>query len=134
MICKKKALATILAAPLVGLFTNADAGAAPTSGDNMTNQHSAPETEKRAISLDVRLEGDQVIARILGQTDTARRVSFTLEVSGSSTSRHKSSSTIAPGPQSVLSSVAISRGDDWCVRALVEEEGLDPYELSEGPC
>lgn len=118
--------AAVFGAIGAGLF-----GAVSAAGGTM-EQSGAEQT--RSITLDVQMEGDQVVARVLGHSKTTRQVSFSLEVTGTSTSRHKASTTLAAGTQTTLSTIKITRGESWCARAVVEEAGIEPYELTQGPC
>ncbi|MEO0462250.1 MAG: curli-like amyloid fiber formation chaperone CsgH [Pseudomonadota bacterium] len=118
--------AAILGTIGAGLF-----GAVSATGETMDQDEAA---QARSITLDVQVEGNQLVARILGHAKTTRQVSFSLEVTGSSTSKHNASTTLAAGAEATLSTIKVTHGENWCARAIVEEAGQEPYELSEGPC
>lgn len=93
-----------------------------------------PTDTARALSLDV-AAGDGVLdVRLTGLSERARSVSYSLEVTGTSTSRHHGSTQLAPGKQAVLSTMRTSAGAEWCVRLVAEEEGSAPYEITRGTC
>ena len=87
-----------------------------------------------ALSLAVAKQGDRIEVQLIGETAEARQVSYVLEVSGQSNSRHRGKTTLAAHTRTVLSTVTASAGPDWCVRLLAEEEGREPYEIREGLC
>ncbi len=86
----------------------------------------------RALTLDVRRNGDQIEVELIGHAPEARTVSYLLEVTGTSNSRHRGKTTLAANSRAVLSTVKVSAGRDWCVRLKAEEEGTEPYEIREG--
>lgn len=87
-----------------------------------------------ALKLDVRKTGDAIEVQLIGDSARAQRVSYVLEVTGQSTSRHRGKTTLAANARTVLSTVRANAGERWCVRLLAEEEGRDPYEIIEGDC
>jgi hypothetical protein len=87
-----------------------------------------------ALSLAVSRAGDGIEVQLIGETAEARQVSYVLEVSGQSNSRHRGKTTLAANSRAVLSTIKVSTGPDWCVRLLAEEEGREPYEIREGRC
>ncbi len=93
----------------------------------MTDDH-------RALSLKVAHHAGAVEVELLGHSADTRKVSYRLEVTGTSTSRHNGKTTLAGGVPAVLSKVRASAGEDWCVRLWAEEDGHEPYEIREGSC
>ena len=87
-----------------------------------------------ALSLMVHSDAGLVEVELLGHSPDARSVSYRLEVTGTSTSRHNGKTTLAAGTSAVLSKVKVNAGEDWCVRLWAEEEGREPYEILEGSC
>jgi hypothetical protein len=87
-----------------------------------------------ALSLAVSKQGDAIEVQLIGEAAEARQVSYVLEVSGQSNSRHRGKTTLAANARTVLSTIKTSAGPDWCVRLLAEEEGRAPYQLREGNC
>lgn len=90
--------------------------------------------EAPALTLDVREHDGLVEVQLIGLSPRAQAVSYALEVTGQSTSRHRGSTTLAAGTRAVLSTMKTRAGDDWCVRLTAEEEGRAPYEITRGPC
>ncbi|MBI1403016.1 MAG: hypothetical protein GC147_07370 [Porphyrobacter sp.] len=95
--------------------------------------HAAPEPPK-ALSLKVERHGTKLAVELVGRAPSAVEVSYELEVSGRSTSRHRGRTTLAAGTTARLSTMTAEVGDTWCVRLLAEEEGREPYEIREGDC
>ena len=95
---------------------------------------SAMTHEPQALALQVVDNGPQVEVQLLANSPRAQEVSYTLEVTGKSTSKHRGKTSLAAGAKHVLSTIKASKDDDWCARVVVEEEGREPYELSEGSC
>ena len=99
---------------------------------------SAPETAMSdappALRLDVQREGGAIAVQLIGHSPEARQVSYALEVSGRSSSRHRGKTTLAAGATAVLSTMRVEAGDDWCVKLTAEEQGRAPYEVVEGSC
>ncbi len=88
----------------------------------------------RAIFMEVEQTADTVIVTLRGQSSTSQQVSYELLLEGSSTSRHKGSTQLAAGRESVLSTMTMSAAGSWCVRAKIfEADGLS-YEYAEGSC
>jgi hypothetical protein len=88
----------------------------------------------RALTLDVAAHDGMLEVRLTGLSERARGVSYSLEVTGTSTSRHHGSTRLAAGTHAVLSTMRTSAGADWCVRLIAEEEGSAPYEITRGTC
>ncbi len=95
-----------------------------------------------ALSLDVRQQVGGIEVLLIGNSAHAQQVSYQLEVTGQSTSRHRGTTTLAAGATAILSTIRASTGSesgansgaDWCVRLLAEEEGRAPYEVIAGNC
>jgi hypothetical protein len=92
-----------------------------------------PETD-RALTLDVATRDGMLEIRLTGLAEEARAVSYTLEVKGRSTSRHRGTTTLAAGVPAVLSTMRTDAGADWCVTLVAEEAGGEPYEVTRGSC
>jgi len=88
----------------------------------------------RAVDLEVNKDGEQIEVLLHGHSDRNQRVSFEIEVTGNSNSRHRGSTTLAANSPQVLSTIKLSARGDWCARVTVEEEDRAPYELTEGSC
>jgi ribose 1,5-bisphosphokinase PhnN len=100
---------------------------AHTTGAAMTEQ-------PNALTLDVREHDGLVEVQLIGLSPRAQAVSYALEVTGQSTSRHRGSTTLAAGTRAVLSTMRTKAGADWCVKLVAEEEGREPYEVTRGAC
>lgn len=87
-----------------------------------------------ALTLDVREHDGMLEIELVGLSPRAQAVSYALEVTGQSTSRHRGSTTLAADTRAVLSTMRTRAGDNWCVRLTAEEEGRAPYEVTQGPC
>ncbi|WP_298470187.1 curli-like amyloid fiber formation chaperone CsgH [uncultured Erythrobacter sp.] len=94
----------------------------------------ATEPNDRAIEMEVSKEGDQIKVELHGNSPKTQHVSFAIEVTGSSNSKHSGSLTLAANSPQTLSTIKVSTSGKWCARVMVEEEGRAPYELSEGSC
>jgi len=102
----------------------------PLASSTVTAMSDNPE----ALKLDVRHHGNSIEVQLIGDAPTARQVSYVLEVTGQSTSRHRGKTTLAAHAPTVLSTVKATAGETWCVRLLAEEEGREPYEIVKGDC
>lgn len=87
-----------------------------------------------ALTLDVRNEADAIEVQLIGDSPRTQEVSYLLEVTGSSTSRHRGKTKLTANARTVLATVKASAGENWCVRLLAEEEGRPPYEIRKGRC
>jgi hypothetical protein len=88
----------------------------------------------RALTLDVETRDGMLEVRLTGLSPRAQAVSYDLEVTGRSTSKHKGRTTLAAGMQAVLSTMRTAAGEDWCVKLVAEEEGHAPYAITRGNC
>ncbi len=114
----------MLPGPLAVLLLSLASSTVPNMNDN------AP----HALALDIQRLGDAIEVQLIGQSPQARQVSYTLDVSGKSTSRHHGKTTIPGNSRTVLSTIRVTAGEDWCVRLTAEEDGGEPYEIKEGNC
>jgi hypothetical protein len=95
----------------------------------------SPMPEARpALRLDVEQRDGNIEVRLIGDAAQTQEVSYTLEVSGQSTSRHRGHTTLTGGSSAVLSTMRASVGADWCVKLTAQEAGGAPYEITRGPC
>jgi hypothetical protein len=90
--------------------------------------------EPRALTLDVRPLQGGIEVQLIGLSPRRQQVSYTLEVTGQSTSRHSGTTTLAADTRAVLSTLRSSAGENWCVTLKAEEEGRPPYEITQGSC
>lgn len=88
----------------------------------------------RALTLDVQQRDGGIEVQLVGHSPRTQEVSYTLEVTGNSTSRHRGKTTLTAGRTAVLSTMRASAGADWCVKLVAEEPGRAPYEVIEGNC
>lgn len=102
---------------------------------------SAPETvpamtnHAPALTLDVQQRGSMIEVRLIGHSPRAQQVSYALEISAQSTSRHRGKTTLAADTMAVLSTMRTETGGKgWCVKLVAEDEGGAPYEVTRGDC
>jgi hypothetical protein len=88
----------------------------------------------QALTLDVRQHDGMLEVQLIGLSPHTQQVSYALEVTGHSTSRHRGSTTLSAGTSAVLSTMRAHAGENWCVKLVAEEEGRDPYEIMYGTC
>lgn len=94
-----------------------------------------PMTEDRpALKLDVHPYDGGIEVRLIGASARTQQVSYVLEVTGKSTSRHRGKTTLTAGTTAVLSTMRASAGENWCVKLMAEEAERDPYEIIRGSC
>lgn len=117
-------------ASLVALLAGTASSGLPAANPETPAMSEAP----RALSLDVENNGGVLEIRLIGMSDRAQGVKYALEVTGSSTSRHRGTTQLAAGTRAVLSTMRTSAGADWCVKLVAEEEGRAPYEITRGSC
>lgn len=87
-----------------------------------------------ALTLDVQRTQGAIEVQLIGDSPRAQQVSYLLEVTGQSTSRHRGKTTLAANARTVLSTIRANTGETWCVRLVAEEEGRTPYEIRQGNC
>lgn len=119
-----------LAALLAAVAATAASGAAAPAPPETPAMPDAP----RALSLDVAAQEGMLEVRLIGLSPRAQDVRYSLEVTGTSTSRYRGATRLAADTQAVLSTVRTAAGAAWCVRLVAEEEGRAPYTLTRGPC
>ncbi|NCP13843.1 MAG: hypothetical protein GW858_06710 [Sphingomonadales bacterium] len=93
-----------------------------------------PADAPHALSLTVEQQDGRVAIALSGLAAQTTQVSYLLEVTGTSNSRHRGKTTLAANVPARLSTMTVDAGKGWCVRLLAEEEGRDPYEIREGHC
>lgn len=121
-------------ATLVALLgTTTAAAPSPASPETLAMSETQSELP-RALRLDVETRDGMLEVRLTGLSERAQGVSYSLEVTGTSTSRHRGSTRLAAGTQAVLSTLRTAAGEDWCVKLVAEEEGRAPYEVTRGTC
>ena len=99
-----------------------------------TETPAMPTDTVRALSLAVAARDGMIEVRLTGLAPETRAVSYTIEVRGNSTSRHRGATTLAAGVPAVLSTMRTAAGADWCVTLVAEESGGAPYEITHGAC
>lgn len=90
--------------------------------------------DPHALTLDVQQHDGAIEVRLIGNAARTQEVSYLIEVTGQSTSRHRGRTTLTAGTSAVLSTMRATIGEDWCVKLVAEEAGRDPYEIIEGSC
>lgn len=104
--------------------------AAPATVPPMTAMTDSP----HALTLDVRQHDGMIEVLLTGLSPYTQQVSYTIEVTGRSTSRHRGTTTLTADTSAVLSTMRTNAGEDWCVKLVAQEEGRDPYEIIHGSC
>jgi hypothetical protein len=102
----------------------------------MTTAAEAPMTEdgNRAVALEVSEVGNRIEVKLVSLPGKRQTLSYSLEVMGRSTSKHRGKTTVAGDARKVLSTITSEASADWCVRASIDEENGNSYEIVEGPC
>lgn len=90
--------------------------------------------ESHVLTLDVQQSGSMIEVRLIGNAAHTQEVSYLIEVTAQSTSRHRGKTTLTGGSMAVLSTMRANVGADWCVKLVAEEAGREPYEIIEGTC
>lgn len=121
-------------APLALHLAAATALASPARSDNPLPEAPAMTDQPHALALDVGTRDGMLEVRLTARSQRTRAVSYTLEVTGRSTSRHAGSTTLAAGTDAVLSTMRTEAGENWCVTLVAEEDGGEPYRITHGPC
>lgn len=88
----------------------------------------------RALTLEVHEGRDQVTISLIALSPVQQKISYDVQLTGSSRARHKGSMIISASTRQVLSTMSSSAGNGWCARAEVREEKLEPYTLLAGSC
>lgn len=90
--------------------------------------------QQRAVRLETVHEGDSVRVIVVAEPQQTQTIDYTLVMEGSSSSRHRSKSTVVGGQRSDISKMTMTVGENWCARLTVIEEDGTQYELTSGPC
>lgn len=87
-----------------------------------------------ALTLEVQQHDNMIEVRLIGLSPRTLQVSYALEITGQSTSRHRGKTTLAADTLAVLSTMRARTGENWCVTLVAEDEGGEPYEVTRGTC
>ena len=88
----------------------------------------------RALELSV-VEGDgSVELELIAQSETSQQIEYSVELTGSSTARHRGNTSITAGDRHVLSRLKTSFADSWCATVEVTEGNGARYTLTAGDC
>ena len=93
-----------------------------------------PPMSDNSLTLDVQEHDGMIEVQLIGLSPRAQTISYALELTGGSTSRHRGSTQLAADTRAVLSTIRTQAGANWCVTLHAEEEGRAPYEITRGPC
>jgi len=102
-------------------------GAAGASGGD-----SAPQS--RAIALQVQEDENSVEVEIVARSGIAQTVDYTIELVGSSRSRHRASTSVPANEDRVLSRLKTGYTENWCATLDVTEGDGTSYTLTAGDC
>lgn len=119
---------------IAALLAGAAATALPSASPETPAMPDPLSDGPRALTLDVETRDGMLEVRLTGLSPRAQGVSYSLEVTGTSTSRHRGATQLAAGTQAVLSTLRTTAGENWCVKLVAEEEGRAPYEVTRGTC
>ena len=98
----------------------------------MNGADAMPDTH--ALSLNVAEAADSVTVELIADPQANQTITYDIEVTGSSRSKHRGSTSIAAGAPATLTRVKVSHGGTWCALAhITEESGLE-YTLEAGEC
>lgn len=90
--------------------------------------------QQHAVRLETAVEGGMVEVIVVAEPLQTQTIDYTLVLEGSSSSKHRSKSTVAANRRSEISRMKMAIGDNWCARLTVIEENGAQYELTSGPC
>lgn len=93
-----------------------------------------PTAHKPPLELELFEEDGSVTVVVVAQPEVSRRLDYTLELNGNSSSTHRSSSEVAGGQRTEISRMRMSVGENWCARLTVIEPDGSVYEITRGPC
>jgi hypothetical protein len=95
--------------------------------DNMNNQF-------RTLKMSSKQNEGNVEITVIGLSPDPVLVSYKLEVSGQSTTRHSGSTRLSAGDRQILSRVRVSAQQRWCATLQVEQSNGVQYRLTDGTC
>lgn len=88
----------------------------------------------RLLTLEVAESADRVELKVTSDGSRSSAVEFSLEVSGTSTSRHRGKTTVSAGSGQTLATVRVNKSRNWCAVLEVSEEGGESYTDRHGAC
>lgn len=88
----------------------------------------------RALALEVVENGDNVELELIANSQVTQQVRYSIELVGSSTSRHRGDTSIAAGERQVISRMKSSVDGNWCATVHVTEASGAHYVLTAGDC
>lgn len=89
---------------------------------------------RQALSLEVEEAANSVAVHLVALSPVSQKVDYTVELTGTSRSRHSGSTTIPANERRVLSQMRTGFADNWCARVQVQEERGAAYTLTAGEC
>jgi len=87
-----------------------------------------------ALQLEVKRGVKDVEVHVVGLSRKAQQVRYSLELRGSSVSRHRATVSLPGNSRQLLSTMRMSADQPWCVILTVVEASGRKYDLSEGVC
>ena len=88
----------------------------------------------RALALEVVEQGDSVELALVAQSQVAQQVTYSVELTGTSTARHRGDTQIPAGERQVLSRLKSNVAGGWCATVEVTEGSGASYTLTAGDC
>ena len=86
----------------------------------------------KAITLSIQTRGDVTEVSLEGNSPVDQRVEYSIEMTGSSTSRHRGKTSLTANVPVVLSTMRMQTAGDWCVTIDVTEENGRNYRYTRG--
>ncbi|MEE4153172.1 MAG: curli-like amyloid fiber formation chaperone CsgH [Erythrobacter sp.] len=93
-----------------------------------------PTGPKLPLELETIEEDGRVTVVLVANPEVSRRIDYTLELKGLSSSTHRSSSEVAAGQRTEISRMRMSVGEDWCARLSITEPDGSVHVITRGPC
>lgn len=88
----------------------------------------------QALSLQI-AEGDNSVSLdLVALSPVAQRVEYTVELVGTSRSRHSGATSVPAGERRVLSRMKTGVSGPWCATVHVQEQAGQEYTLQAGEC
>lgn len=86
------------------------------------------------LSLQTLVKGDMVEINLRGEASHPTDVQYTVNLSGSSTTRHTGRTRVVPGDPQTLSTLRIRGDTAWCATVEVVQDRDVSYTLRAGTC
>jgi len=88
----------------------------------------------QALQLEVKRDDKNIEVQVIGFSPLTQQVRYSLELRGSSVSRHRATVGLSGNIRQTLSTMRMTADAPWCVILTVIEATGQQYEVSEGAC